>query len=162
MKNEVLPAICLKENGTIVIPSPPEALTNCGVTSGDVKDHDFNEVGKTASVRIWFNYPLTPSSRTSKLFQVTDIKACSNARTQSSNARTHSLTIGLAVGSTLLFLPLFALLFVFCWKKKGKGKSKDINKEVDANPVYGIYALNDEGEDVGVTEVRDTNDYYVM
>ena len=46
------------------------------------------------------------------------------------------------------------------WKRQKKTKSKNNKKEVDVNPVYGIYALNEEGEDISVTEVRDTNDYY--
>ena len=52
LSNEVVPSICLKENGTITIPSPPEALSECGVTSGDVKYDKFKEVGKTAKVII--------------------------------------------------------------------------------------------------------------
>ena len=46
LQTEVMARICLKGKGTITIPSPHEALKNCGLTSGDFKDSDFNEVDK--------------------------------------------------------------------------------------------------------------------
>ena len=156
LANEVLPSICLKENGTFVIPSPPEALRRCGVISGEVNDNNFQEVGTTANVRISFNNPLSPNSKTYKMYVVSDIRACTNS-TQEDN---YNLVIGLAISFTLLGLLLITTLLGFWWKTQAK--AKESTKEVDANPVYGIYALNDEGEDVGVTEFRDTNNYYVM
>ena len=73
-----------------------------------------------------------------------------------------TLMIVLGIGSTLLVMCLIILLLVLWRKSQGKAKSREINREVDANPVYGIYALNDEGEDIGVSEIRDTNVYYAM
>ena len=157
LSTTVVPEICLKANGTIVIQSPPEALKNCGVESGDIKDSDFDEVGATGKVRVSFKNPQNPSTKYHKNYIVKDIKAC----TRESNDD-NSLVIAVAVIVTLIVLGLIVTIAIICWKRQGKAKSREINREVDANPVYGIYALNDEGEDIGVSELRDTNVYYAM
>jgi len=156
LTTEVLPRVCLKKNGTIQIPKAPAALAKCDVQSGDVEDPDFQEVGTTANVKIAFKHPHQPGHETYQMFEVSNIKACP----ESVNNINNNVVIGLVVGSCILLLVLVSLAFVACWKRQKKTKSKNIKKEVDVNPVYGIYALNEEGEDISVTEVRDTNDYY--
>ena len=156
LTTEVLPKVCLKKNGTIQIPKAPAALAQCDIQSGDVEDPDFKEVGTTANVRIKFKHPLNPDRTTFKTFEVKDIKTCSNSKTNNN----YSVMIGFVVGFSILLLALVILVSVACWKRQKKTKSKNIKKEVDVNPVYGIYALNEEGEDISVTEVKDTNDYY--
>ena len=89
--NKVVPQICLKENGTITIPSPPEALKNCeiksgGVTSGDLQDSDFDEVGATARVLFNFKNPQNPSIKSYKDFAVEDIQACTNDHSRESGS----------------------------------------------------------------------------
>ena len=76
---KVVPKICLKVNGTIVIPSPPEALRDCGISSGEVNNADFQEIGATSLVRLRFRNPET--SRYTyfvayKDFEVSSIQAC--------------------------------------------------------------------------------------
>ena len=156
LTTEVLPKVCLKKNGTIQIPKAPAALAQCDIQSGDVEDPDFQEVGTTANVKIAFKHPLQPDHKTYKMFKVSDIKTCP----ESVNNINNNVMIGLVAGFSILTLAIVILAVVACWKKQKKTKSKNIKKEVDVNPVYGIYALNEEGEDISVTEVRDTNDYY--
>merc|ERR1712226_826345 len=79
-----VPKICLKENGTIVIPSPPEALKNCditsgGVKSGDLSDSDFDKVGATGTVKFTFKSPQNASTRSYKNDIVKNIQACTIA-----------------------------------------------------------------------------------
>ena len=58
LATEVLPNICLKENGTISIPILPETLQNCGAAFSHVEGAEFEEVGsKTTEVKIVFNNP---------------------------------------------------------------------------------------------------------
>ena len=163
LANEVVPSICLKENGTITIPSPPAALSECGVTSGDVKYDKFKEVGQTAKVIIYFKNPENPSQNTIKNFEVMNIQACSVLRAANSisNSIGNTSLVLVFVGFALLVISLIVLLVLYR-RRQDNISSREMNKEVDANPVYGIYALNDEGEDVGVTEVRDINEYYAM
>ena len=156
LTTEVLPQVCLKKNGTIHIPKATAALAKCDVQSGDVEDPDFQKEGTTANVRITFKHPLNPERTTFNTFEVKDIKACPDSKTNNN----YSVMIGLVVVFSILLLALASLACVACWKRQKKNKSKNIKKEVDVNPVYGIYALNEEGEDISVTEVRDTNDYY--
>ena len=156
----VVPKICLKANGTIVIQRPPEALKNCeiksgNVKSGELKDSDFDEVGASGTVKFTFKNPQSPNTRTYQNYLVKDIQDCASDDSD-------SLVIIVTVIITLIALGLISTIAIICWKKQGKAKSRELNREVDANPVYGIYALNDEGEDVGLTEFKDTNDYYVM
>ena len=156
LATEILPKVCLKKNGTIHIPRAPRALAECDVQSGDVEDPDF-QLGTTANVKITFKHALQPNHNTYQMFEVRDIKACTGSQTINNN---YSVMIGLIVGFSILLFALFILVVVACWKRQKKTNSKNIKKEVDVNPVYGIYALNEEGEDISVTEVRDTNDYY--
>ena len=78
----VVPKICLKVNGTIVIPSPPEALRDCGISSGEVKNSDFQEIGTTSVVRLRFRNPETSRNtffetyKIYKDFEVRSIQAC--------------------------------------------------------------------------------------
>ena len=93
---KVVQQICLKENGTITIPSPPEALKNCetksgGVTSGDYKDSDFDKIGATGTVKFIFKNPQNPSTRTYKNFVVEDIQACSSDHPHESGNNADSL-----------------------------------------------------------------------
>ena len=96
---KVVPKICLKANGTISIPSPPEALQNCGVKTGDaktgdLKDSDFDEVGVTSDVKFGFKHPKDPSKIMYKTYEVKDIQACTNDD--------NSLVIAVAIIATLV------------------------------------------------------------
>ena len=71
---KVVPQICLKANGTITIPSPPEALKNCEIRS----------VGVTGTVRFTFKSPQSPSKISYKNFAVKDIKACTSDHSRES------------------------------------------------------------------------------
>jgi len=162
----VVPKICLKENGTIIIPSPPEALKNCeiesgGVKSGDLKDSDFDKVGAKGTVKFTFKSPQNSNTRPYKNYIVKDIQACPNVRNGDGDSDSLVIVVVILV-MVLIVICLISMTLFLCWKRHKKAKSREINREVDANPVYGIYALNDEGEDIGVTEFKDTNDYYVM
>ena len=118
-----------------------------------------------------FKHTQNPNTRSYKNYVVNDIQACSNAQNRdgdgdgdgNGDGDSNSLVIVVVVLVIILIVVcLISMTLFLCWKRQKKAKSREINREVDANPVYGIYALNDEGEDIGVTEFKDTNDYYVM
>ena len=65
--SQVVPGICLQENGTISIPDPPQALENCGVLKGDVGNSSFQEAGSSALIIIMhFNNPREPTIKIPK------------------------------------------------------------------------------------------------
>jgi len=160
-----VPKICLKENGTIVIPSPPEALKNCditsgGVKSGDLSDSDFDKVGATGTVKFTFKSPQNASTRSYKNYIVKDIQACTIAISLKESAPGFgAITIAIvsASGSVLLLLALLICLILVCCRRQ---KEKNMVK-VDRNNDYGYY-YSPEGEhlDEGRVEMVDTNDYY--
>ena len=157
LATQVLPKICLKKNGTITVPAPPEALHNCGLTTGDVRDSDFEEAGKTAAIRIWYNSPSKPTKRTSKLFEVHNIQVCQST---SLNTTTTILIIATCTTSAIALITSTCLVMFCCkrWLKKSKGKR--IEKQ-DRNNIYGLYYTEDGQKiDHGNVEVMDVNDYY--
>ena len=157
LQTEVISKICLKKKGTITIPSPPEALKQCGVTSGDFKDNDFNEVGTTGNVKLSFKNPQNPNTNTYKNFEVKDIQMCQSGNT---DTVTMGLIIATAISSTIAVITSTCLVVVCCkrWLKKGKGKRTE---KQDKNNIYGLY-YDEDGQNIdqGIVEVVDFNAYY--
>ena len=144
----VVPKICLKANGTIVIPSPPEALRDCGISSGEVKNSDFQEIGTSSLVRLGFRNP--ENSRytyyvTYKDFEVRSIQACQGAlRIQSDTTTLCFLLSGAGTGherrSTIISASVLVIVLVLvvtagvtltCWQRWRERKLKKIDLNVD-------------------------------
>ena len=158
LATQVVPKICLKTNGTITVPDPPKALQNCGLTTGDVRDSDFEEAGKTAAIRIWYKSPSKPTERTSKLFEVHNIQVC-----QSISLKTTTITLVVTtITTSAIALTTATCLVVFCCKRWLKKSKENRIEKQDKNNVYGLY-LDEDGRsiDQGTIEVVDVKDYYV-
>ena len=156
LQKEMLPKICLKENGTVSVPNPPVALKNCEVTSGDVEE---SEEGSTGKVRFTFKNPQNPGTEDHKEYEAKDIKMCKKDSTVETNKTTVSI-IAIAASSATAAIATICLV-VFCckaWLEIRRGKRME--KQDECN-VYGLYYTEDgETVDQGTVEVVDVNDYY--
>ena len=157
LQTEVISKICLKEKGTITIPSPPEALKNCGLTSGDFRDSDFNEEGTTGKVKLTFKNPQNPDTKTYKNFEVKDIQLCKSGNI---TTVTMGLIIATATSSTIAVITSTCLVVICCKRWVKKGKEMKMEKQ-DKNNIYGLY-YDEDGQNIdqGTVEVVDFNDYY--
>jgi len=66
--------ICLKENGTVILPSPPSPLRNCIIQTGEQKSPALKRPGDSGTVSISFSNPSAPPTSTD--IEVSKIRKC--------------------------------------------------------------------------------------
>ena len=152
MLKEFTNKICLKEEGVIMIPDPPEALSECILTKGDQANDEFTTPGQS------YHIPLNILNPTNKepltiTTEVNRIEACapepttrilSNITSPTSPSNSAPMLGG--VQSVIIFtasilvttLVVALITAMVCWFKKKKRSGMRIPK-IDKSTDYGVF-----------------------
>ena len=147
--------VCLKEKGVITFPDPPEALSDCILTSGDQMAEEFTAPGQSHQVPIKIRHPRKENELIFTA-DVNKIKQCApNTTLENTEEPTpsnkdqdpapksakHAMIYIVGISGTLLVAGL--VTSVVCCIKKKENRTP-IGQSYDVNPVYGtVYYYQD-------------------
>ena len=163
LATEVLPNICLQENGMLSIPVLPEALQNCGVAASRVEDAESEDVDRTTTeVKIVFNNSPSPDI---SIFKT--VYRCTKLGSFDETGNVRTMVVAAVVLSSTVAVCLSICLLVFLWRRRlmeTQGRWRMETEEQDKeNHVYGLYYTEDGQKiDQGTSVVVDSNPYYSL
>ena len=141
--------VCLKEEGVITIPDPPEGVSECILTKGDQENKEFTAPGQTHFISLKIHNPTNdePLTITAK---VNGIEKCAATMTPNTtipittSPSDPSPKLG-GVQSAIIFtvsilgtnLAVALIATTVCWMKKRKRRAAVAQVQLDVNPMYG-------------------------
>ena len=141
--------VCLKEEGEITIPDPPEGVRKCMLTRGDQEHEEFTAPGQTHFIPLKIHNPTNDEPLTITA-NVNGIEKCAPTTTPNTTIplttppSDPSPKLG-GVQSAIIFtvsilgtnLAVALIATLVCWMKKRKRRAAVAQVQLDVNPMYG-------------------------
>ena len=141
--------VCLKEEGVIRIPDPPEGVSKCILTKGDQENDEFTAPGESHFISLKIRHP-TNEERLTITAKVNGIEVCPPTTTPNTTIpittppSDASPKLG-GVQSAIIFtvsilgtnLAVALIATTVCWLKKRKRRAAVAQVQLDVNPMYG-------------------------
>ena len=153
-KEKFMENVCLKEEGVVTFPEPPEAISKCILTRGDLRWPEFTALGQGHSVPMKILHPtketeweitapvnriIDCASTTQKPTPTTNNQNISSPSSNDRNVQTQQPHQPVAIFIVSIFGTLAVVAVVTtavcCFKKKRR--RVPASQSYDVNPVYG-------------------------